>query len=234
MAPERCFVTAFRKIADLVGALCVWTRSGKLVAFSLDRRMVETDFPTLLTRARGGDRAALDLLVREYEPKLRLVARVALGPALRPYLDSVDLVQSVHRSLMIGLRDQKFQLETPENLLALAATMVRRKAARHWRRMQRQQRLSIRGDSAADMAPLLGSLTPATEDPARAAEAREQVRHVCDSLSDAERRLIELRLQGYTPAECAAELGLSAVAFRVRLTRLRQRLRAAGVLDDWL
>jgi RNA polymerase sigma factor (sigma-70 family) len=193
-----------------------------------------SDFSTLLTRARNGDRAALDLLAREYEPKLRLVARVALGPALRPYLDSVDLVQSVHRSLMVGLRNHKFQLETPENLLALAATMVRRKAARHWRRLQRQQRLSGGGSSSSQMAPLLGNLTPGTEDPARAAQAREQVQQLCDSLSDPEQRLIELRLQGYTPAECAAQLGLSAVAFRVRLTRLRQRLRAAGVLDDWL
>ncbi|MFL5340571.1 MAG: hypothetical protein ACJ8F7_10515 [Gemmataceae bacterium] len=38
----------------------------------------------------------------------------------------------------------------------------------------------------------------------------------------------------HSPAESAAELGLSAVALRVRLTRLRRCLRAAGVLDDWL
>jgi DNA-directed RNA polymerase specialized sigma24 family protein len=43
-----------------------------------------------------------------------------------------------------------------------------------------------------------------------------------------------LRLQDYTPQEIGADLGLSAVALRVRLTRLRQRLRAVGVLDDWL
>jgi RNA polymerase sigma-70 factor (ECF subfamily) len=192
------------------------------------------DFTALLARARGGDRSALDLLAREYEPKLRLVARVALGPALRPYLDSVDLVQSVHRSLMIGLRDQKFAFESPENLLALAATMVRRKAARHWRRLQRQQRLSAGGSGSTEMAPLLGSLTPATDDPARAAQSREEIARFCESLTEPERCLIELRLQGYTPAECSAEMGLSPVAFRVRLTRLRQRLRAAGVLDDWL
>jgi RNA polymerase sigma factor (sigma-70 family) len=192
------------------------------------------EFTALLARARGGDRSALDLLAREYEPKLRLVARLALGPALRPYLDSVDLVQSVHRSLMVGLKNQKFAFESPENLLALAATMVRRKAARHWRRLQRQQRLSAGGSSSMEMAPLLGSLSPTADDPARAAQSREEIERFCTSLSDPERRLIELRLQGYTPAECAAEMGLSAVAFRVRLTRLRQRLRAAGVLDDWL
>src|SRR5262245_24241491 len=46
------------------------------------------DFTSLMARARGGDRDAADRLIREYEPKVRLVARVLLGPALRPYLDS--------------------------------------------------------------------------------------------------------------------------------------------------
>src|SRR5258708_25204250 len=100
------------------------------------------DFASVLARARGGDRAALDQLAREYEPKLRLVARVLLGPALRPYLDSVDLVQSVHKSLLLGLRGDKFALDTPDDLLALALTLVRRKVARQWRRLQRQHRLS--------------------------------------------------------------------------------------------
>ena len=192
------------------------------------------DFASVLARARGGDRAALDQLAREYEPKLRLVARVLLGPALRPYLDSVDLVQSVHRSLLLGLRDQKFVLETPENLLALALTLVRRKVARHWRSLQRQKRLSSGASATPDLAQLITTLSRPQDDPARAAQFRDQVDHLCQSLNEAERRVLELRLHGYSPAESAAELGLSAVAFRVRLTRLRQRLRATGVLDDWL
>ena len=55
------------------------------------------DFASLLARARLGDREALDQLSREYEPKLRLVARVLLGQALRPYLDSV-ISSVVHRA----------------------------------------------------------------------------------------------------------------------------------------
>ena len=42
----------------------------------------------------------MEELVAAYEPEVRLVARVRLGTALRPYLDSVDLVQSVHRSVL--------------------------------------------------------------------------------------------------------------------------------------
>src|SRR5262245_30902680 len=192
------------------------------------------DFAALLSRARGGDQVAPAQLTAEYEPKLRLVARVLLGPALRPYLDSVDLVQSVHRSLMLGLRDQKFTPEGPENLLALALTLVRRKVARHWRRLQRQQRLSGAGDRPADLAVVLTGLGQANDDPAAAAQFHDQVEALCRTLTDAERRLLELRSQGFTPSECAAELKLTPVAFRVRLTRLRQRLRAAGVFDDWL
>lgn len=193
-----------------------------------------TDFVTLLTRARAGNQDALDQLAREYEPKLRLVARVLLGPALRPYLDSMDLVQSVHRSLLMGVRNQKFAFDKPDDVLALALTLVRRKAARHWRRLQRQQRLSAVVSSTPDLVQALASLSRPPEDPARIAEANDQIAKLCQSLNQDERRLLELRIQGYEPAEIAADLGLSAVAFRVRLTRLRQRLQSAGLLDDWL
>jgi len=185
-------------------------------------------------QARGGDRSALELLVREYEPKLRLVARVLLGPALRPYLDSMDLVQSVHRSLLMGLRDQRFNFEKPDDVLALALKLSRRKAARHWRRLQRQQRLSGDGNATTDVVELLASLGQPYDEPARIAQSRDQIARLYESLNDEERRLLQLRIEGYEPMEIAEELRLSAVAFRVRLTRLRQRLRSAGVFDDWL
>ena len=35
-------------------------------------------------------------------------------------------------------------------------------------------------------------------------------------------------------AEVAEQIGISPVALRVRMTRLRQRLAAAGVVTDWL
>jgi RNA polymerase sigma factor (sigma-70 family) len=192
------------------------------------------EFALLIQRARQGDQAALEQFTREYEPKVRLVARVLLGPALRPYLDSVDLVQSVHRSLMLGLREDRFDVASPEQLIGLALTLVRRKVARHWRHLQRQQRLHSASSGGRDLPDLLSSLSSAETDPASAAQFNDAVRHLCASLDAAEQRLLDLRLQGYSTAEIAYDLGLSHVALRVRMTRLRQRLRAAGVLDDWL
>ena len=99
---------------------------------------------------------------------------------------------------------------------------------------QRQRRLDSGAAETSPLASILISLSSPEPDPARAAQFNDQVRHLCENLNEAERRLLELRMQGHSPAEAASELGLSAVAFRVRQTRLRQRLRAAGVLDDWL
>jgi RNA polymerase sigma-70 factor (ECF subfamily) len=192
------------------------------------------DFAALLARARARDPAALAELARRYEARVRLVARVLLGAALQPHLDSMDLVQSVHRSLLLGVRQGKFAVSTPEELVALATTMVRRKVARKWRHLRRQRRLESGSADAGPLPELLLTLHSTDPDPARAAQFNDMVRRLCDGLDATKRRLVELRLDGHTTAEIATELGLSDVAVRVGLTRLRQQLRASGVLDDWL
>jgi len=192
------------------------------------------NFHSLIARARAGDRDALTSLVNTYESEVRIVARVLLGPALRPHVDSLDLVQSVHRSLMLGLRQDRFDISTPDNLIALALTMVRRKAARKWRKTRRQQRLSHGPESKEDLAGLLESLTSGEADPASAAEMNDAIRRLCQDLNAADRRLMELRLTGYSTAEAARELGADADVLRAHLSRLRQRLRAAGILSEWL
>ncbi len=102
--------------------------------------MTSTDdeFAILIQRAQDGDIAAIEQLVRTYEPEVRVIARVRLGAPLRPFLDTVDLVQSVHRSLLVGLRAGKFDISSPQKLVALALTIVRRKTARKWRRARRR------------------------------------------------------------------------------------------------
>jgi RNA polymerase sigma-70 factor (ECF subfamily) len=192
------------------------------------------EFAALLALARQGDRGALEQLARQYEPEVRIVAHFRLGPALRPYLDTMDLVQSVHRTLMLGLRQRKFDISSPEKLVALALTLVRRKVARHWRQVQREQLLSGGAADCGNLPQLLASLSSPQPDPAREAQFNEAVQRVCNSLDGEERRLIELRLQGYSTAEAARKLGLDADVLRVRLSRLRKRLRDSGELTDWL
>jgi RNA polymerase sigma-70 factor (ECF subfamily) len=191
-------------------------------------------FGPMLERARRGDQQALAELAQTYEADVRIMAHVHLGRALRPYLDSVDLVQSVHRSLLIGLRQDKFDISSPEKLLRLALTIVRRKVARQWRRMQRQQRLPADAAGSTDLPGFLTALSAPHADPAAEAQINDAVQRLCRTLDEPGRQIMELRLQGYSTVEVARQLGLDADVLRVRLSRLRKRLREDGILTEWL
>jgi RNA polymerase sigma-70 factor (ECF subfamily) len=184
-----------------------------------------------LEKARTGDGEAARQLAERYESKIRVVARAMLSAPLRPYLDSVDVVQSVHKSLLAGIKGGKFDLSTPENLIALAVTVVRRKVARQWRHLQKQQRLS-RGDASAGRdapAERIAAVPGAEKDPARDAELRDAAQRVMAALDETEQRMLEMQAQGHSTAEIAAELGLNPVALRVRLSRLKKRLQEGGI-----
>ena len=191
----------------------------------------QAEFQKLLELARTGDQSALKTLVGQYEAEVRMVARARLGPALRPHLDSVDLVQSVHKSLFLGLQEGKFDISSPEKLTALAITIVRRKAARVWRHNQRQKRLSGAGEKHARLSQVLVSLSH-SGDPTTRVALQEQLDRVLDQIEPESRRLIELRLEGYSTVDAANELGVDADVARVRLSRLRKRLEQAGLAAD--
>jgi RNA polymerase sigma factor (sigma-70 family) len=173
-------------------------------------------------------------LLRRYERHIRLVARVKLGSALRRYLDSVDLAQSVHLALVKGLREEKFDPSDPERVVGLAVRMVRRKVARHLRRLYRRERLTNLLAQSRAVAPDAESAVASEADPAAVAEFNEALDRILETLDEPDRRLIELRLEGCTTAEAAREMGVDADVLRVRLGRLRQRVRVRHALVDWL
>lgn len=197
------------------------------------------DFPGLLQRVRDGDSEALEQLVEQYHDELLRVARARLGNALRPYLDSCDLVQSVHKSIVLGLRDDKLQLQTPEHLLRLAAMILRRKIAKKWKRHQRQVRLdrSVGQTELTDscsVSYLILQTDSGYEDPAKLADLQERLTNVLENLDSVDRELVEMRLAGFSTAEAAREMGLSPDVLRARFGRLRKRLQASQINADWV
>ncbi len=186
--------------------------------------------PALLARVRAGDDAALTAVLQQYETRLRLAAHALIGPALRTQLDTLDLVQSVHRALLPGLRNGKYDIAEPEQLVALALTVIRNKVFTKWRRAhpEHEQR-------AGDIDP--ATATPRTgrqlfDDPSAIVQRNDSVRHLLQGLGPADRTLLELRIQGYSTVEIADRLGCDAHALRARLSRLRDRLRGHGLADS--
>ncbi len=182
------------------------------------------DLNELLERIQSGDEAALLQLLQRYEAQLRVAARVLLGPKLRAQMDSLDLVQSVHRVLLPGLRDGKYDISSLDKLLALARTVVRHKVIRNWRRVQREQ---VTKEELGSGAGLFLS-----DDPSQATETEDLKQQILANLSGLDRQLVELRIQGYSTGEIAERLKCAPHALRARLSRLRQRLRKDG-LSDW-
>jgi DNA-directed RNA polymerase specialized sigma24 family protein len=88
------------------------------------------EFQALLGRVRRGDAEAAAELVRRYEPAIRRAARVRLvDTRLNRLLDSMDICQSVMASFFVRTALGQYELETPEQLLKLLATMTRNKLA---------------------------------------------------------------------------------------------------------
>lgn len=200
-----------------------------------DDSVASSDFAELLSRAAAGDAAAQELICQRYERQVRIMARVLLGPQLRSHLDSMDLLQSVHKSLLIGLRNEKFSIASSEKLIALACVIVRRKVARKWRTHRRQLHhgRSPNGDSLY-VSNLLSSITNHHASPDQIADYNDKLSRLCNALPEIERKMLEMRLDGYTTGEVAQHLGLHPVAIRVRWTRLRQRLHESEIFADWL
>lgn len=192
------------------------------------------DFQSLLARAREGDKSAQETICNRYEQQVLIAARVLLGPLIRPHLESIDIVQSVHRSLLVGLRDQRYDIASPEKLIGLACTIARRKVARKWRSYRRQSRLfdNQRGESLVTV--LTNLARPSEQTPYDEAAYQDQISHILSCLAPIEKSMLELRLAGYTMQETAEHIGLNTIAVRVRWSRLRARLKTAGIDSDLL
>jgi RNA polymerase sigma-70 factor (ECF subfamily) len=183
--------------------------------------MTDQEFAAVLARARQGDREAMARIIAEYEPQVRMVARRRMGPALRAMFESADLVQSVHRSLLLSLRRNKFTFDGPEELIALAVTMVKRKAAKKWERRQREQEILQLRARMLEKA-----------DPERVAELAGKLQDILESLSSDDCKLLKLYLEGRSGVEAARILECDPDSLRVRRHRLFRKLRATGLQLD--
>jgi RNA polymerase sigma-70 factor (ECF subfamily) len=188
-------------------------------------------YVTLIRRVRGGDEDAAAELVRRYEPAIRRVVRVHLhDQRLRRVLDSTDICQSVLGTFFVRARLGQYELDTPEHLLKLLATIARHRVINQLHRQQAERRDYRREQSLGERA----GLVPAPQsDPSEQIAAGELLAKVRERLADDERELAERRARGDSWAEIASALGGSAESLRKKLARAIDRvLRQLGVTED--
>jgi RNA polymerase sigma factor (sigma-70 family) len=190
----------------------------------------DSDFQDLIRRVRAGDEAAATVLVRRYEPAIRRAVRIRLADTrLARAFDSMDVCQSVLASFFVRAALGQYELDAPEQLLKLLATMARHKLADQVDRERAECRDNRRvEEGSAEMREIL---SPASS-PSRQVAARELWQEVQRRLSAEERQLVELRNQGLHWDEIAARQGGSAEALRKRLARATERIAKELGLDE--
>jgi RNA polymerase sigma-70 factor (ECF subfamily) len=187
-------------------------------------------FTALIRRVRAGDQEAAAELVQQYESAIRRAVRIQMrDPRLRRALDSMDVCQSVLGSFFVRAALGQYELDRPEHLLRLLATMARNKLATQARKPQvvRRDHRGLEADSAAEQALVAPDTTPS-----RQAAGRDLLAEVRKRLSEDERLLADQRAQGREWEAIAAEVGGTAEALRKRLARALDRVSRELGLDE--
>ena len=183
----------------------------------------------LLERFQKGDREAAALLYARYAERLRALTRRKSSSALACRLDPDDIVQSVFRNFFHAAREGGYDIPPGEDLwkllLVIALNKIRARGTFH-RAAKRDVRRTRRIDG-------LDPYTLAKENPygqSALAFLRLVAEEALAQLPPLQRRIVELRIQGYQVHEIAEQTGRSLRTVERTLQHCRQQL--ASFLRD--
>lgn len=179
----------------------------------------------LVARAQAGDRAAYARLIGAVAERVRLYARLRLGPRLRALADTDDVLQEAWLEAHRALPSFRWQGEGSfaRWVNRIVEHRIRGLLDHHGAAKRRPPGPAQAPDSAA--APALPAAGPATQSERR--DEAQRLLGAMDALDDDERGALLLRFQlGHTLDETAHLLARSVGATRRLLGRALARLGA--------
>lgn len=184
--------------------------------------MEQDSFRQLLMRLQAGDGDAAAELVREYEPLVRREIRMRMrDPRLRRSLDSVDVAQSVLASFFANVGLKAYSINSPEELIRLLMVMARRNLYSKIRH-ERQEKRDHRRLAGVDVDVVVSANRDST--PSQWVANRELLQMIRDRMTNAERRIADLRSSDLSWDEIARREQRSAQACRMQLSRAIRRI----------
>jgi RNA polymerase sigma factor (sigma-70 family) len=188
-------------------------------------------FTEALAKGQQGDDAALGQILDQHVRKLYGEARRLISKRLQPLIDPADLLQSTRIILWVGLRQGKWDVTSPQQLTALARTILRRQATRICRALKGEFSKNTIEIKLADTLTDFPITMLSDHNPGAETELEDAVQRILRGLDDIDRDLIRFRLLGYSTSYAAKRLNVSAGSLRVRLGRMRKRLLEFGALQ---
>ncbi len=181
----------------------------------------------LLARWRDGDQQAAAELFDRYAKRLTALAQRRLPARLGVRVDAEDIVQSVYRSFFIAARNGRYVLERSGDLWRLLFGITMHKVQHQVRYHQAGKRdvdleQPAGGQNAGFSLPAdVAAHDPPVEEAVALSDLLEQAMADIEPL---ERRMIELRLQGYRVGEIAGDTGRCVHTVLRVMDRFKKRL----------
>jgi RNA polymerase sigma-70 factor (ECF subfamily) len=188
-------------------------------------------FAELMARVRRGDARAAEELFQQFEAQVCVEVKLRLrDPRLRRLVESADVCQSVWLSFFVRAGLGEYDVANPNELMRLLARIARNKVAAQARRHSADRRDFRR----AEVLELAEKIAAGDASPSSVVAREELVRAARARMSDEERTITDLRVEGRKWTEIALELGGTADARRVQLQRAAGRVgRELGLEDTY-
>jgi RNA polymerase sigma-70 factor (ECF subfamily) len=200
---------------------------------ALPQSAAQDDFRELMARLRGGDDAAAATVFQEFVARLIRLTRSQLETWLRHKVDPEDVVQSVYRSFFVRYQAGQFTVADWDSLWGLLAVITLRKCANqaeHWRAARRDvnQEMNPGGGSS-----LVSQHMPGRDPtPEEAAILGETVQQLFQGLSQRDRDILALHLQGCEVPEISRRVGRAERTVRRTLELARKALCRLQAADE--
>lgn len=181
----------------------------------------------LIERFRRGDEEAARALFEQHGSRLVALVRGRMSARLGRRIDAEDVVQSAFRSFFGHVQQGQYTFEQRGDLWRLLVVIGLNKLRRNIefhsagkRGFQREAHLGPQSDTMAEQfEPVAASPPPDAE-----LAVLEEIEQLSEGLDEVQRRVLELRLQGYQLEEIAADVARSERTVRRVMDKIRLRL----------
>jgi RNA polymerase sigma-70 factor (ECF subfamily) len=181
----------------------------------------------LLARWRAGDQHAAAELVGQYTTRLVALARSRLPTKFGHRVDAEDVVQSAYRSFFAAARDGRYDRPQGGDLWQLLVTITLRKVYRQMEQLGTCKRAvdrELHFGSEDSLWGIQGPVSAGEPSPVEALALVDEVQDIMRGLDAAQRRVLELRLQGHNLDEIATATRCSERTVRRLLEKLKLQL----------
>lgn len=183
---------------------------------------------SLLDLWRAGNEEAAKQLFERYTARLVALARGHIDQRLARRVDPEDITQSAFRTFFRRARGGEFTFQDPDGVYRLLARITVNKTLDqvnfHRAAKRNFQREADARNDAGDALEVLGREPP----PDVVHTFVDQLEHFLTRLSEQERQVLEMRMEGHTAEEIAKRLG----TYDRKVYRILERIRGLAEQED--